>query len=158
MENEQLRTVIRFVYPYELAIPKSLLESEGIECFVRDELTTSVQLFYSNAIGGIKLQVREHDAQRATEILLEGGFINEDTGKTGLKAKAEVRTTDGSTCPYCGSVEVVRKNDFSGKVPAFASFFATIFVGMMCAQPIAFFRKIYHCIDCGKDFRKVRKR
>ena len=75
MESENLITVVTFVYPHELGIPQSLLESEGIECFVRDEFTINVHPFYSNAIGGIKLQVRESDAQRALKILIEGGFI-----------------------------------------------------------------------------------
>jgi len=77
MESENLVTVVSFVYPHELGIPQSLLESEGIECFVRDEFTVNVHPFYSNAIGGIKLQVRENDAQRAMDILIEGGFINQ---------------------------------------------------------------------------------
>ena len=77
MESENLVTVVSFVYPHELGIPQSLLESEGIECFVRDEFTVTVHPFYSNAIGGIKLQVRENDAQRAMDILIEGGFINQ---------------------------------------------------------------------------------
>jgi len=78
MKNENLVTVIRFVYPHELGIPRSLLESEGIECFVRDEYTVSVHPFYSNAIGGIKLQVKERDAQLAMELLIEGGFIDKE--------------------------------------------------------------------------------
>ena len=153
--EDRLVTAIRFVYPNELGVPRSLLESEGIECFVRDEFTTSVQPFYSNAIGGIKLQVRESDAQRAMKILHEGGFIQDDNEKSSLKTKIETKTFDGSTCPYCGSNEVVRKKDFTGKIPASASFFATVFIGMMSAQPIAFFRRIHHCMDCGKDFKKA---
>lgn len=151
MENDHLVTAIRFVYPNELGIPRSLLESEGIECFVRDELTISVDPFYSNAIGGIKLQVRESDAQRATDILTKGGFINENRKETCLETKAETRLSDGSTCPYCSSAEVVRKNNFSGKIPALASILSTIVI----SQPIVFFRKTYHCMDCGKDFRKA---
>jgi hypothetical protein len=77
MKNNHLVTVATFVYQHEFGIPRSLLESEGIECFVCDEFTVSVHPFYSNAIGGIKLQVNESDAQRAVDILIEGGFINQ---------------------------------------------------------------------------------
>ena len=76
MKTDNLVTVVTFVYPHELGIPRSLLESEGIECFVRDEFIVNINPFYSNALGGIKLQVKESNAQRAMEILLEGGFIN----------------------------------------------------------------------------------
>ena len=36
--------------------------------FIKDELTIQVQPFYSNAIGGAKLQVRESDVDLANEI------------------------------------------------------------------------------------------
>jgi hypothetical protein len=66
-----------FTYPYELAILRSRLESENIECFVKDELTVQVNPFYSNAIGGIKLQVRESDLQRAIVILKETRYLDD---------------------------------------------------------------------------------
>ena len=75
MKTDKLVTVATFVYPHEVGIPCSLLESEGIECFVCDDLTLNIVPFYSNAIGGIRLQVRESETQRATDILIEGGFI-----------------------------------------------------------------------------------
>ena len=71
-------TAIRFYQPYELAVPRARLESEGIECRVLDELTVQVNPFYSNAIGGIKLQVREKDLEQARAILKEGGYLKDE--------------------------------------------------------------------------------
>ncbi len=48
------------------------LEAEAIECFVKDEFTDP---FVSNAIGGVKLQVREQDCARAIQILKDAGFL-----------------------------------------------------------------------------------
>ena len=62
----------------ELAILRGRLDADGIECRVLDELTVQVNPFYSNAIGGIKLQVKERDIQRAVEILKEGGYIKDE--------------------------------------------------------------------------------
>lgn len=70
-------TIKTFTYATEVAIIRGRLESEGIECFAQDELTVQANPFYSNAIGGIKLQVREHDVKKAVEILEEGGYIKE---------------------------------------------------------------------------------
>ena len=67
--DDKLITVLTVTYPHELAIIRGRLESEGIECFVQDELTVQVNPFYSNAIGGIKLQVRESNYDKAVEIL-----------------------------------------------------------------------------------------
>lgn len=64
-------------YPTELYTCKSLLESEGIQCFIRNENTLQMAPFYSNALGGVQLQVDEEDALHAIEILKEAGQLNE---------------------------------------------------------------------------------
>lgn len=78
MKTNNFITVLTFTYPYEVAVIRGRLESEGIECFVQDELTVQVNPFYSNAIGGIKLQVRESDLERTIEILKETGYIKDE--------------------------------------------------------------------------------
>src|SRR5690606_939026 len=60
-----------FVFPTELAVVKSKLESEGIECRVLDEHTVQVHNFLSQAIGGVRLQVAESNLERARTILEE---------------------------------------------------------------------------------------
>lgn len=84
MDNstDNLVTVITFTYQSELMVIRSRLESEGIQCFVENELTAQVQPFYSNAIGGIKLQVKEEDVANAIEILKEGGYLKDENLKT----------------------------------------------------------------------------
>lgn len=68
-------TIISFTYPHEAHLAKTKLESEGIETIIQDELTAQVNNFYSNAIGGVKLLVKESDSNRAFEILKEGRII-----------------------------------------------------------------------------------
>ena len=71
---DDLITIATFNLPHELGIIRARLESEGIECFVRDELTIQTDNFYSNAIGGVKLQVRISDFEKANAILEEVGI------------------------------------------------------------------------------------
>ncbi|MCD4730588.1 MAG: DUF2007 domain-containing protein [Bacteroidales bacterium] len=71
-------TIISFTYPHEAHMAKAKLESEGIETIIQDELTAQVNNFYSNAIGGVKLLVKESDARRANEILKESKVIIHD--------------------------------------------------------------------------------
>ncbi|MDR2814047.1 MAG: DUF2007 domain-containing protein [Prevotellaceae bacterium] len=78
MKPNSYITVFSFTYPSEVMIVRGRLESEGIECFVKDELTVQVNPFYSNAIGGIKLQVKESDLEQAVKILKEVGYIKEE--------------------------------------------------------------------------------
>lgn len=77
---EQFITIYTFSYPHEAAIIQGRLESEGIETFLKDELTVQTYHFYSNALGGIKLQVRESDVAIALEILKDAGYVLEEEG------------------------------------------------------------------------------
>lgn len=72
-------TVLTFTYSHEATGILGRLETEGIDCSIQDELTVQANPFYSNAIGGVKLKVRESDLERAIEILEEYGYINEDS-------------------------------------------------------------------------------
>ncbi len=64
-----LVTLRTFQYPLEITLLKSMLEDSGIPVFVKDEFTILMNPLYSNAIGGIKLQVLEEDIEKATEVL-----------------------------------------------------------------------------------------
>jgi hypothetical protein len=61
----------------EIVLPQSLLESKGIQCFVKDEIMAQVNPLYSNTIGGIKLQVRQSGVESILKILKQGGYIEE---------------------------------------------------------------------------------
>lgn len=67
--REKLVTVSTFDMPTEAHLAKGLLEANGLEVFLADELTVGVAWHLSNAVGGIKLQVAETDVERATSIL-----------------------------------------------------------------------------------------
>jgi hypothetical protein len=66
-----LVTVATFSYPHQIAILIAKLESEGIECYSKDGMTVQVDPLLSAAVGGIKLQVRQTDEERANEIVEE---------------------------------------------------------------------------------------
>lgn len=70
--------LITFTYPQEAYIVRGRLESEGIEVMLKDELTTQVYNFYSNAIGGVKLFVSDADYEASYKILVETGYIKEE--------------------------------------------------------------------------------
>jgi putative signal transducing protein len=55
----------------EAMIAKSMLDSAGIECFLGDENLVRLDWFYSNLVGGIKLMVRDEDADTARKLLKE---------------------------------------------------------------------------------------
>ncbi len=68
-------TLMSFTLPHEAHLAKISLEAEGIHVELKDELTTQVYNFYSDAIGGVKIQVLKSDFQKAKEILELAGYF-----------------------------------------------------------------------------------
>ena len=111
------------------------LQEEGINCWLKDEHTVTIDPILTNAVGGIKLMVHETQKERATDLLRT--IIN--------KAK------ENRACPHCGSLNVeyiVSNRKASNWFSAFFSFL----LGDMAIGA----QKIYHCFDCGKEFEEVK--
>lgn len=70
MENKFF-TLGAFEFPADVQIIKGRLESEGIEVFLKDENTINSDPLISGAIGGVKLQVKTSDKERALKIYNE---------------------------------------------------------------------------------------
>ena len=70
-------TILTFNFPTEAHLAKSKLESEGIEVLIRDELMAQIYNFNSPAIGGVKLEIREEDLERAMEVLKDTDYLGE---------------------------------------------------------------------------------
>lgn len=82
-------TVLTVSYPQQLWVIRTKLESEGIECFIKDELTVQSYNLYSNAVGGVKLQVFEEDVEKARTILTQLGYIKDEPFKPDLLSRLE---------------------------------------------------------------------
>lgn len=90
-----LVTVSRYSLPYEAHIAKSRLDSEGIPSFVADEHTINMQWLYSDALGGVRLQVLEADVDAALAVLAEDREMD----------LAEEPGAESTPCPGCGSTD-----------------------------------------------------
>ena len=66
---EEFETIAVFNYTYEIVILKHRLEQEGIHYFFENETMSSIALFYSNALGGIKLKIHPKDFESVQNIL-----------------------------------------------------------------------------------------
>ena len=55
----------------EVYAAKNYLDSEGIESWIQNELSAQV---YGAAVDTPKLMVKEQDFEKATEILIRGGY------------------------------------------------------------------------------------
>jgi hypothetical protein len=68
--RENLVTIAVFHSQPEFLLARTRLESADIECFAYDENMLRIGGWHSHLLGGIKLQVRESEAQDARAILL----------------------------------------------------------------------------------------
>jgi len=121
----------------EALVAKSMLDSAGIESFLGDENLVRLDWFYSNLVGGIKLMVREEDAETARAVL-----------ERNIPEKLEVAGVgeyEQPSCPKCGSLDV----SFDGldKRVAYTGFFLGV--------PIHLKHKGGKCHACGHEWEPV---
>ena len=137
------RTIKTYDNTYELSMAKALLESEGIVCSIKDEFTIQVNPLYSNAIGGIKLQVLENQVEQALELL---NNLNPSTNTT--STSTETSNASDIICPNCGSNDTL-KNKISPKVFAISL--------LLLGFPLPLAKRTYHCFNCSTDFKLNKK-
>lgn len=70
----QLVTIAIFPTAFSAHVIQGRLQADGIECYVQDEHSVQMTPMFSNAIGGIKLQVKEEDVQIAVALLRQSGY------------------------------------------------------------------------------------
>lgn len=134
----KLVTIKTFTYPHEAYIVRGKLESEGIETFMKDELTVQVHNFYSNAVGGVKLQVLEKDVEKASSIL---GIQKQPYSDVLILKKSEIK--DENLCPFCGSENIAK-----GKKANWLTLLPFIVIGFI----FPYYRKSFNCFDCSKQW------
>lgn len=71
-----------FSYPADAQVLMSLLRDAGIECYLRNELTTQVFSGYVD-VGGARLEILEKDLPEALRVMAEGGFPLPESGGGG---------------------------------------------------------------------------
>jgi len=141
-------TITSFTFPVEAHMAQGFLESEGIVTMLKDELTVQVNSFYSNAVGGVKLQVKENDYDEALMILQKGGYIVEP-GTSAITEIVQVNeTTNKKACPFCQSENIGKNKDLD---------IFSVIVYFILGAFFPIFKSSYRCFDCGKEW-KFKKR
>jgi Putative prokaryotic signal transducing protein len=132
-----LISIATFTNPLEAHIVRGRLRAEGIETWVAHEHHIWANWFLSTALGGVKLQVRPEDAQRAEEILRQeqaGDFetLVADTDKE----SAEPRPA----CPVCRSEDItpIRR---SGRI--------SLIIVWLLSLPLPYSSVTMACRSCG---------
>ena len=109
------------------------MQAAGIECYLLDEFTVTIDPLLSNAIGGIKLVVRENDETRARNLLRQ--FDKE--------------YQQAATCPHCGSNNFV----YIAK-PGAKNFLTAVFTWLFSSYAAAP-DYVYQCGNCGYESERL---
>jgi DNA-directed RNA polymerase subunit RPC12/RpoP len=145
------KTILTFTYPHEAHMAKGYLESEGIETLIQDEMTAQVNNFYSNAIGGVKILIKDKDYDEGLKVLQKGGYINKENEKENfiIETYPVNSKTDKLKCPYCGSENIEK-----AKKPNILS----VIIVLILNAFFPIFRHYYHCFECNKNWNfKIKK-
>lgn len=132
-EIRRLVTVRRYRDLPEALVGRSLLESAGIEAWVADEHLVRMDWFYSNLVGGMRLQVDERDEAAAREILEKVVPATIDYGQEQPYVQP--------ICPKCGSTEITLGGGTERGLSLAALYLASI--------PVPPGTGAWHCETCG---------
>jgi len=69
----QVRSYDNYIYAH---IILSMLQDAGINCYLKDEYTITIDPLLSPALGGIKVMVADSQLERALELLAETGNVD----------------------------------------------------------------------------------
>jgi predicted RNA-binding Zn-ribbon protein involved in translation (DUF1610 family) len=120
-----------FVNYVEANIIMGRLQEDGINCWLKDENTVTIDPILTNAVGGIKLMVAAAQAERAATLLREY-----KTEKQNLYP-----------CPRCGS-----KNIELVTTPRKPGNWISVIIGFLFTAFAVPVEKVYHCFNCGYEF------
>jgi DNA-directed RNA polymerase subunit RPC12/RpoP len=110
------------------------LQEEGINCWLKDENTVTIDPILTNAVGGIKLMVPESQAERTFELLRQ------------FRSQKELILK----CPRCGSPNVQFVT-----TPRKTSNWIGVIFGFLSMTLALSGDKVYHCFNCGFEFEEV---
>jgi hypothetical protein len=137
--TEGLVTIRQFRDLHEALLAQGTLQSAGIDCFIADDNMVRMNWFWSNLIGGVKLQVRPEDAEGASEVLEQD--IPESFDVEGLGAYEQPR------CPKCQSLDIGFEEFEKG--------FALTSAYMMAPVPLR--REKWKCHSCGHEWQETEQ-
>ena len=128
-----LVTVKTFDNYFLANISLTKLEHAGFECYLKDEFTLTIDPILTNAIGGIKLVVKETDKEEVLKLLQQ--FDEE--------------YMQSVKCPKCGKAEFTQVTK-----PGVTNYLTAILTWMFSSYAVAP-NSVYQCANCGFESERL---
>ena len=109
------------------------LHAEGVECYLKDEVTVTIDPILTNAIGGIKLVVRKENAAAVKQIL----------------DSYDAQYLLAAMCPQCGE----HAFSYIAK-PGVTNFLTAILTTIFASYAVAP-NYVYQCGNCGYETERL---
>lgn len=113
----------------DASLAEGLLQSENINCWLKDENIVAVEPGLTYAVGGIKLMVAEVQLERALEI---------------LNAATRQKIDQKKQCPQCGSTNI----EDTGRPRKASSLLGSIANALLASEAV----NMYRCFDCRHEY------
>ena len=126
---ENLVTIQTFDNYFNANIQLTRLRAAGIECYLKDEYTITIDPLLSTALGGIKLMVRKSEAEKVLKLIRE------------MNASADAQLL----CPRCGSSRFIQVPKRSAE-----NIMAAIATWIFSSYAVSV-ENVYQCMDCGYE-------
>ena len=135
-QPDNILTLTTYMFPIEAYPLLAKLEEEGIECYLNDENIVTVQPFLSNAIGGVKIKIKESDSEKALFVLKQFNIDNIKEVNIGYEKWAKDYISVDTYCPKCESHHVYRKKR-----------------KLLMSILLVFLAEKNYCADCGYTWK-----
>jgi DNA-directed RNA polymerase subunit RPC12/RpoP len=109
------------------------LQDAGINCYLKDEYTVTIDPILTNAIGGIKLCVDVDQLDQSRELIM--AFEHQDRQRL--------------QCPKCKSMNV----EYISK-PGAKNWLSAISSWLLGSYAVSA-GQVYHCFNCGEEFDEI---
>ncbi|MGI8583358.1 MAG: hypothetical protein ACR2KX_14250 [Chitinophagaceae bacterium] len=129
MSAMDMVTIQTFDNYFNANIQLTRLRASGVECYLKDEYTVTIDPLLSNAIGGIKLLVRKSEEYKVRKLLRE------------MNAESDSKLL----CPQCGSQKFILVPKRSTE-----NLLAAITTWLFSAYAVSA-ENVYQCTDCGYE-------
>lgn len=127
----ELVTIRTFSYPTPAYLAQGLLEAYDILSWVADDRIVGINWLYSNAVGGVKLRVRQEDIRTAVQLLDK---ID----------KPRDHIVGHPHCPSCHSA-VTHFEKYAWRL---------LFLSWLILKfPLPFMKQKWHCENCGHEWQ-----
>lgn len=134
----ELITARIFDNPIDAHLLKSKLENEGVNCYLFDESTVTLDPMISNAVGGIKLKIEKSDTEKVKNLLQQ------------IESSPYKKENDELlACPNCQSSNIVVGVK---KLKGIAGFFSLFISLLMMIYPVSL-NRVFICKDCDTEFK-----